>query len=71
MEHLTYPGKQIPYDEQGKVQISVLDGLTNDALVRVAHWRPTRTHEVGKDENGNVRDYVAIWRHRGDVGGVK
>lgn len=63
MAHLSHPGQQMPYDEQGHVQGNVLDGATKDALVRVAHWQPKRTHEVGKDENGNVRDFVAIWRH--------
>ena len=61
--HLTHPGQQIPYDDEGHVQNNAFDEATEDALVRVAHWHPRRTHEVGKDENGNVRDYVAIWRH--------
>ncbi len=64
MEHLSHPGEQVPYDEQGLVQTKALDGTTKEALVRIAHWQPKRTHEVGKDENGNVRDFVAIWRHK-------
>lgn len=63
MEHLSHPGRQILYDEQGQVQTSGSDEAAEDALVRVAHWQPKRTHEIGKDENGNVRDFVAIWRH--------
>jgi hypothetical protein len=61
--HLSRPGQEIPYDEQGRVQADVADGAAHDALVRVAHWPPKRTHEVGKDESGNIRDFVAIWRH--------
>ncbi len=64
MAHLSHPGQQIPYDEHGHVQITGAEEANKGALVRVAHWQPERTHEVGKDENGNVRDFVAIWRHR-------
>ncbi|ERF71266.1 hypothetical protein EPUS_05318 [Endocarpon pusillum Z07020] len=64
MAHLSHPGQQIPYDEHGHVQTGGPDEATEDALVRVAHWHPERTHVVGKDENGIVRDFVAIWRHR-------
>ena len=32
-------------------------------LQKMAHFHPERTHEIGKDENGKVRDFVAIWRH--------
>jgi hypothetical protein len=64
MAHLSYPSEQIAYDEQGHVQLNALHGASEGGLVRVAHWQPKRTHEVGKDENGNVRDFVAIWRHK-------
>lgn len=63
LKHLSHPGEEIRYDEQGTVQTDAPDGATEDALVRIAHWQPKRTHEVGKDENGNIRDFVAIWRH--------
>jgi hypothetical protein len=64
MAHLSQPGREIPYDELGCVQGNGADGAVKDALVRTAHWQPKRTHEVGKDEKGNVRDFVAIWRHK-------
>lgn len=64
MAHLGHPGQQVSYDEHGHVQTAAPDEATEDALVRVAHWHPERTHAVGKDENGTVRDFVAIWRHR-------
>jgi hypothetical protein len=40
------------------------EGVSKDGLVQIAHWQPKRTHEVGKDESGNVRDFVAVWRHQ-------
>ena len=61
MEHLSHPGKDVPYEE-GYVQTNAIKEATEDALVRIAHWQPKRTHEVGKDENGSVRDFVAVWR---------
>lgn len=62
MEHLSHPGKAIPY-EAGDIQTSSIREATKDALIRIAHWQPKRTHEIGKDEKGNVRDFVAVWRH--------
>ena len=64
MDHLSHPGEHISYNKQVIAQKNALKGATKDALVRVVHWHPKRTHEVGKDENGNVRDFVAIWRHK-------
>ena len=55
MAHLGQPGKEVPYEE-GFVKTDALEGTTKDSLTRIAHWQPKRTHEVGKDENGNVRD---------------
>jgi hypothetical protein len=64
MAHLSHPGEQIRYDEQGPVLANDPDKSTENALSRIAHWQPKRTHEVGKDEDGNVRDFVAIWCHK-------
>ena len=62
--HLTHPGEPISYDEQGYLSPSASDGPSSDALIRIAHWQPKRTHEIGMDDKGNVRDYIAIWRHQ-------
>ena len=64
MEHLSHPGEEIPYDADGNVKSNPLAETSPDGLERVAHWTPKDTHNVGKDEQGNVRDYVAVWRHR-------
>lgn len=55
------PGQGVNYDNDGH---AVPDDTAADAqtgLVRVAHWKPARTHEVGKDT-----DLVSIWQHAGN-----
>lgn len=59
IQHLSRPGEEVPYDEQGFVKDDA-DGKPNDkALERVAHWKAERTHEIGKGH-----DCVSIWQHR-------
>lgn len=57
VEHLAYPGIDLPYDDAGRV---VEQNLPSDpsALKRLAHFHPQRTHEIGKGT-----DFVSIWRH--------
>ncbi|KAI9699645.1 MAG: hypothetical protein M1836_002679 [Candelina mexicana] len=59
IEHLSHPGEEIPYDEEGKVKEDQLRKANEGGLNRVAHWQPKRTHEIGKGT-----DWVSIWRHR-------
>lgn len=56
-EILTRPGEEIQYNKEGNVvvQTPVKDNVK--ALVRIAHWQPERTHEVGKGT-----DWVGIWK---------
>lgn len=58
VEHLSHPGRDIPYDEQGHVKTGGIDGEDTESLERIAHYEPTRTHEIGKGT-----DWVSIWRH--------
>ena len=58
VEHLAHPGKELLYDEAtGHIKEA---SKSNDpaALVRIAHWQPARTHEIGKGQ-----DWVSVWRH--------
>jgi hypothetical protein len=64
VEHLSHPGEQIPYDANGNVKSNPLRQASPEGLERVAHFTPKDTHRVGKDEQGNVTDFIAIWRHR-------
>lgn len=64
MEHLSHPGEDIVYEDSGQVRMDPLREPSENGLERVAHWQPENTHSVGKDENGNVRDWLAVWRRR-------
>ncbi len=59
LEHLTRPGKELPYDEEsGHIKEESSDSISPAALKRIAHWQPARTHEIGKGQ-----DWVSIWSH--------
>ncbi|KAH7383976.1 S-adenosyl-L-methionine-dependent methyltransferase [Pyrenochaeta sp. MPI-SDFR-AT-0127] len=64
-ELLKQPGKEISYDDQDVVKKTDRPE-TDDALVRVAHYTPRRTHTVGVVK-GVVRDCVSMWRHKSEV----
>lgn len=64
MEHLSHPGKDIPYNENGEVRLRPLAESSPGALERIGHWHPADTHAIGKTAEGKVNDYIAIWRHR-------
>lgn len=64
MEHLSHPGEDVPYTEEGEVKVNPFSESGPGALERVGHWNPADTHAVGKDADGKVMDYVSIWRHR-------
>jgi hypothetical protein len=65
MAHLSRPGEELPYDDQGEPKFNVLDPeIGEGALERVGYWQPADTHAIGKDEEGNVKDWVSVWRHR-------
>ena len=64
MEHLSHPGEEIPYDSNGNVRFDPLRETSDIGLERVAYWQPERTHEVGKDDKGEVQDRVSVWRRR-------
>lgn len=65
MEYLSHPGEEIPLGKDGHVLGNPLREVSKGGLERVAHWKPERTHQVGMDEQGNVRDMVSIWRKTG------
>ncbi|KAK2739852.1 hypothetical protein FQN57_006428 [Myotisia sp. PD_48] len=64
VEHLSHPGEDVPYDEKGYVKPNPLREISSDGLERVEHWQPEQTNNIGKDRNGNVLDWVSIWRHQ-------
>lgn len=64
MEHLSYPGEDIPYDSKGRVRSDPLREPSDKGLERIAHFQPMNTHEWGKDEKGEILDRVSLWRRR-------
>jgi SAM-dependent methyltransferase len=62
VELLKQPGEDISYDDKGVV-VATDRSETAQALVRVAHYTPKRTHGVGV-VNGVVRDCVSVWKHK-------
>ncbi|KAJ0417385.1 thiol methyltransferase [Aspergillus carlsbadensis] len=64
MAHLSYPGEQISYNDEGLVDVDPAREPSRAGLERVAYWQPERTHAVGKGEDGVVYDRVSVWRRR-------
>lgn len=64
MEHLSHPGEEVPYSEDGEVRVQPLAPSGPGALERVGHWHPADTHAIGKDADGKIVDNISIWRHR-------
>ncbi|EOD45834.1 putative thiol methyltransferase protein [Neofusicoccum parvum UCRNP2] len=62
-QHLSRPGEELKYGEDGHI-IEERDEETKevprnkDGLIRVTHYQPNQTHEIGKGT-----DWVSIWRH--------
>ena len=61
--HLCQPGNEVPY-QNGEPKFDANWESGPGALERVGYWHPADTHQVGKDETGNVKDYISVWRHR-------
>ncbi|KAF2475570.1 S-adenosyl-L-methionine-dependent methyltransferase [Lindgomyces ingoldianus] len=57
------PGEEINYDDAGKL-VPQDKEESDTALVRAGYWKPARTHQVGI-VNGEVKDCVSVWKHKG------
>ena len=64
MEHLSHPGEEVPYTDEGEVRLQPFAESGPGALERVGHWPPADTHAIGKNAEGEVSDYISVWRHR-------
>lgn len=83
MAHLRRPGENLEYAyDKNAVKDAVateerwvlledklkeLEKGNQNGLVRVEHFRPERTHDIGYSENGEVMDMISIWKHPGAV----
>jgi len=52
------PGEEVRYGEDGYVLPEAGEADAKTGFVRVEHWQPERTHEVGKGT-----DWVSVWKH--------
>ena len=59
IEHLSHPGKEVPYDNAGHVKEGRSQDCAAESFERIGHWQPERTHAIGKGT-----DWVSIWRRR-------
>ena len=59
--YLSKPGVPVQYDSEGLVTgVNEENPDRNaDGLVRMAHYQPVRTHEIGKGT-----DWISVWRHQ-------
>lgn len=62
VELLKRPGEDLTYDQNGVVVATDSDESA-DALARIAHWTPERTH-INAVVEGVVRCCVSVWRHK-------
>ena len=58
VEHLGHPGEALAYSEDGFVKEDQHLLKNPTGLRRIAHWKPERTHEIGKGH-----DWVSVWKH--------
>lgn len=74
LAHLSHPGEPLPYDDEGNLIINddlakdlehgVSAGGSGTSLERIARVRPTRTHKAGYDPDGNMVDFISVWKVR-------
>jgi hypothetical protein len=63
LAHLTRPGEELPYGEDGELLESRLGEPSKTGLQRLKHFQPKRTHQIGYNSEGKVTDWVSIWSH--------
>ncbi len=63
LEHLSHPGEELKYDAEGDIKMNPLAPASPGGFEKVGYWHPADTHKVGKDADGNVEDWISVWRH--------
>ena len=64
LAHLSRPGAELPYGEDGQLTGDESQGPPSEgALKRLDHFRPRRSYKSGYDSEGNVVDYTSVWSH--------
>ncbi|KUJ11960.1 S-adenosyl-L-methionine-dependent methyltransferase [Mollisia scopiformis] len=63
LAHLPRPGEDLTYGEDGELLEEKLGPPSKSGLVRIAHFQPERTHEIGYNAEGKVTDWISVWAH--------
>lgn len=62
--HLSRPGEEVSYDQDGGVVKGEAERpAAADGLRKLDRIQPRRTHKAGYDGDGNVIDYISVWSH--------
>jgi len=61
--HLGRPGQKLPYSEDEELLENEVGPETENALGRLEHFQPKRTHDMGYHDDGTVADWISIWAH--------
>ena len=59
--HLSRPGQEVPYEEDGGLLEDELEPPSKAGLGRIEHFQPKRTHDIGYNAKGEVTDWISIW----------
>lgn len=62
--HLPRPGKEIKYDEEGKIEEASVAKPVKNGLKRLEHFQPKKSHDIGYVD-GKLTDWVGVWVHPG------
>ncbi|KAK4219171.1 thiol methyltransferase [Rhypophila decipiens] len=63
--HLTFPGRAFEYDDENNLLLGDdLATVEGPGMERIARLRPSRTHKAGYDPDGNMVDFISVWRVR-------
>lgn len=64
LNHLSRPGQELAYGEDGRFLEDKLGPVSKDGLKRIEHIRPKRTHPAGMTEDGRIHDWISVWKHK-------
>jgi hypothetical protein len=63
LAHLPRPGEELAYGDDGELLEEKLDPPSKKGLVRIVHFQPAKTHDIGYDAEGKMTDWMSVWAH--------
>lgn len=61
--HLSRPGEEVPYGQDGRPVGDDAGQPPADGLRRLVRVQPRRTHRAGYDSEGSIIDFISVWSH--------